>query len=243
MDRTLAGDERTMAMLWGLRTQPTRGPRPTLDLDQIAQAALDIADSEGIAAVSMQRVANGLDVTKMALYRYVASKTELVAAMIDLAIGPPPDLRHVKGAWRARLEEWARLLSGTWRDHPWIPGATMGRRVMGPNEVGWVEAAVAVLADTGLDGTEQMDSVLLISGHIRNTQSATMAGTQPWTTERALSPAVTELLHAYGDRFPALIAAAGAAGGASRDNGWRFGLDRILDGLELLITKRASAGS
>jgi hypothetical protein len=110
-------------------------------------------------------------------------------------------------------------------------------------EVGWPERAVGALAGTGLDGGEQMDAVFLLSGHIRNTQSATMAGTQPWTTERALSPAVTQLLHAYGDRFPALIAAAGAAGGASRDNGWRFGLDRILDGLELLITKRASAAS
>ncbi len=113
---------------------------------------------------------------------------------------------------------------------------------MGPKEVGWTECAVGALAGTGLDGAERMDAVFLLSGHIRNTQSASMAGTQPWTTERALSPAVTELLHAHRDRFPALIAAAGG-GGASGDNGWRFGLDRILDGLELLITQRASAPS
>lgn len=241
MDRTLAGDERTMAMLWGQRTQPTRGPRPTLDLDQIARAALDIADREGIAAVSMQRVAGDLDVTKMALYRYVASKTELVAAMIDRAIGPPPDLSEVEGGWRARLEEWARLLTGTWRDHPWIPGVTMGRRVMGPNEVGWVEAAVAVLADTGLDGTEQMDSVLLMSGHIRNTQSASSAGSFPWTADGRLSPTLADVFENQPERYPALTKAiASATGSGRREDPRDYGLRRILDGLELVIADRSA---
>ncbi|MGH3454348.1 MAG: TetR/AcrR family transcriptional regulator [Nocardioidaceae bacterium] len=241
MDRTLAGDERTMEMLWGQRTQPTRGPRPTLDLDRIAHAALDIADTEGLAAVSMQRVAGDLDVTKMALYRYVSSKTELLAAMIDLAVGPPPDLSHVEGGWRVRLEEWARQLSAAWRDHPWLPGATMGRRVMGPNEVGWVEAAVAALADTGLDGTEQMDSVLLMSGHIRNTQSAGSAGSFPWTADGRLSPTLADVFENQPERYPALTQAIAAASESGRREDPReYGLRRILDGLELVIAARSA---
>jgi AcrR family transcriptional regulator len=241
MDRTLAGDERTMEMLWGQRTQPTRGPRPTLDLDRIAQAALDIADTEGLAAVSMQRVAGDLDVTKMALYRYVSSKTELLAAMIDLAVGSPPDLSHVEGGWRVRIEEWARQLSAAWRDHPWLPGTTMGRRVMGPNEVGWVESAVAALADTGLDGTEQMDSVLLMSGHIRNTQSTSSAGSFPWTADGRLSPTLAEMFENQPERYPALTQAIAAASESGRREDPReYGLRRILDGLELVIAARSA---
>src|SRR6266540_5044405 len=211
-------------------------------VERIARAAIEIADADGFAAVSMQRVASHLGFTKMALYRYVADKAELLAIMIETAAGEPPDLGRVPGGWRPKLEEWAHRLRARWQRHRWLPAVTVGHRVMGPKEVGWTECAVGALADTPLDGPERMDAVFLLSGHIRNTQSASMAGTQPWTTERALSPAVTELLHAHRDRFPALIAAAGG-GGASGDNGWRFGLDRILDGLELLITQRASAPS
>jgi AcrR family transcriptional regulator len=230
-------------LLWGLRAPSSRGPKPALTVERIAQAAVEIADADGLAAVSMQRVASSVGFTKMALYRYVADKAELLALMIEAAAGEPPNLEGIPGGWRPKLEEWAHQLQARWQRHPWLPTITVGHRVMGPKEVGWTESAVAALAGTGLDGADRMDAVFLLSGHIRNTQSATMAGTQPWTTERTLSPAVTELLHAYGNRFPALIAAAGSAAGASPDNGWRFGLDRILDGLGSLITKRASAPS
>src|SRR6266542_4383005 len=207
----------SIELLWGLRTPPSRGPKPALTVERIAQAAIEIADADGVAAVSMQRVASRLGFTKMALYRYVADKAELLAIMIETAAGEPPDLGSIPGGWRPKLEAWARRLRARWQRHPWLPAVTVGNRVMGPKEVGWTECAVGALAGTGL------------------------AGPQPWTAERALSPAVSELLRAHGDRFPALIAAAGDAGGASRDNGWRFGLDRILDGLQLLITQRTSA--
>jgi AcrR family transcriptional regulator len=233
----------SVELLWGLRAQPSRGPKPALSVERIARAAIEIADADGFAAISMQRVASHLGFTKMALYRHVADKAELLAVMIETAAGEPPDLESIPGGWRPKLEEWAHRLRASWQRHRWLPAITVGLRVLVPMEVGGTECAVGALAGTGLDGAEQMDAVFLLSGHIRNTQSATMAGTQPWTTERALSPAVTELLHAYGDRFHALIAAAGSAAGASRDNGWRFGLDRILDGLELLIAKRASVAS
>lgn len=84
---------RTVELLWGLREPWTGGgPKPTLSIEQIARTAVDIADAEGFDAVTMQRVAGQLDYTKMALYRYVASKNELIAAMIEAAVGDPPDL-------------------------------------------------------------------------------------------------------------------------------------------------------
>ncbi|MPZ96948.1 MAG: TetR family transcriptional regulator [Propionibacteriales bacterium] len=220
----------TVELLWGLRVAPARGPKPALSVDRIASTAMTIADIEGLSAVSMQRVAGELDFTKMSLYRYVAGKAELVAAMIELAVDDPPDLDAVPGGWRAKIEEWARLLGNTWRLHPWLPWVTMGDRVMGPREVGWIESAVGVLAPTGLDRQEQMDAVLLLCGHIRNTQSTATAGTQPWDTEQQL-----ELLRDHGDRFPALTAVASDRSGSSPDNGREFGLRCILDGLELRI--------
>lgn len=229
-----------VALLWRLHDKPTRA-RPVLTLAGIADAAVEIADAEGMAAISMQRVAARLGVTKMALYRYVTSKAELIAVMTETAVGEPPDFSGTPGGWRAKLERWAELLRGTWQAHPWLPGATIGDRVMGPREIGWTEAAVAALADTGLAGPERMDAVFLLSGHVRNNQSS--AGTQPWTSQRRLSPLLDELSRDERNQFPALLAAAEAGKGAADDNGWSFGLQCILDGVELVITRRQDAAA
>src|SRR5262245_45380964 len=113
-------------LLWEQSARPARKPRVGLSLDRIARAGIEIADAEGIDAISMQRVAGELGFTKMSLYRYVASKAELLAVMIDLAVGEPPDLGSVSGGWRARLEEVIRQVTDIWRRHPWLPVVTVG---------------------------------------------------------------------------------------------------------------------
>jgi AcrR family transcriptional regulator len=208
----------------------------------IAEAAARIADQEGYPALSMQRVAAEVGVTKMALYRYVAGKSDLEAVMIEAAVGDPPDLAGVPGGWRARLEEFVRLLALAWRAHPWLPWVTVGDRVMGPRELGWVESAVGALDVTPLDGTERLDAVFVLFGHIRNTQSMSTAGTQPWTGDKRLTPVMHELLAANGERYPALhqVFTVGGSLAGSADNGREFGLCRLLDGLQMLIERRTS---
>jgi len=221
-------------LLWELGDQGRAVTRPTLTVPRIADAGIALADGAGMAAVSMQQVAGMLDVTKMALYRHVTNKAELVAVMIEIAVGEPPDLSAVPGGWRPKLTEWARLMRETWQQHPWLPAATVGDRAMGPREIGWTESAVAALEGTGLTGAQRMDAVFLVSGHIRNTRSASTAGTQPWNRDKRLRGQIA----AHGDRFPALVAATDDAADAAADGGWEFGLARIFDGLELLITGR-----
>jgi len=237
----------TTELLWQGRDLPTRGPKRTLDLDVIAETAVRIADAEGLAAVSMQRVAGELDVTKMALYRYVTGKAELTAIMIEAAVDTPPDLGAVPGGWRARVDEFARLLAAVWQLHPWLPWATIGERAMGPKEVGWTECAIAAFDGTPLDGAEKLDAAFVVFGHIRNTQSTATAGTQPWSAAdggRRLDTFLHELVPDYAARFPALTAAtaasaaAAAGNGGPGDNGRAFGLRCILDGLEVLIASR-----
>lgn len=236
-DDPAADHASSLELLWGTRERSNRGPKPALSIERIARTAIEIADAEGFGAISMQRVAGELDFTKMSLYRYVAGKAELIAVMVEAAVGEPPDLMVVPGGWRPRLEEWAHQMRATWQRHPWLPGATVGDRATGPREIGWTESAVAALADSGLDGRERMDAVFLVSGHIRNTHSVTMAGTQPWTTDRRLRPIITQRLREHGDRFQALIEATSSAEPSS-DNGFDFGLQRILDGLETFIARR-----
>lgn len=240
MTSEVFGDQADMVeLLWGQRARPSRGPKPALSVERIAAAAMAIADTEGLGAISMQRVASDLDFTKMSLYRYVAGKAELMAVMIELAVGDPPDLELVRGGWRPRVEYWAEQMWETWDRHPWLPGATIGDRIMGPKEVGWIEAAVGALAGIGLDGGEQIDTVFVLCGHIRNTQSMATSGTQPWTADRQFSPAMGELLQQYDDRFPALTAAIAGATDSPRDIGREYGLRRILDGVATVIASRS----
>ncbi|MDX3227578.1 TetR/AcrR family transcriptional regulator [Streptomyces sp. ME19-01-6] len=229
----------TVRLLWGPHAKPSRGPRPTLDLDRIARAGIEIADSEGLAGVSMQRVAAQLGVTKMALYRYVPGKAELVALMVEAAIGPYPAADAQHDGWRGQLEDWARCLLSVFLRHPWTLDATIGPRVMGPAELGWMERAVSALDGTGLSGAERMDAVVLLVGHVRGiTQQARAAG-PAGTPEAELSRVLADLMRAQGERFPALAAAlASAEQSGGQDQAWEFGLQRIMDGLAVLIDQR-----
>src|ERR1700749_1723014 len=113
-------------LLWDGPPPRTRGPKAALTLDRIADAAIAIADAEGLDAVSMQRVAADLGYTKMSLYRYLPGKSELVAAMVERALGEAPDLDGQ--GWRAGLTTWARTLLETMAGHAWAQDATTGAR-------------------------------------------------------------------------------------------------------------------
>ena len=223
----------TVDLLWGRRVGPTRGPKPALTIARIAEVAVAVADAEGLEAVSMQRVAESLDFTKMSLYRYVAGKAELVAAMTEHAVGEPPDLSRVRGGWRPRLERWAKLLSTSWEQHPWLPGVTVGQRVIGPRETGWTEALVAALDDTPLTPAERMDVVSVLSGHLRNTQAIEVAGSQPWHQTRQ-----TSLVQEHAERFPSLAEITRHRARSPRQTR-EFGLQCLLDGVELRISQRS----
>ncbi|MEV0027243.1 TetR/AcrR family transcriptional regulator [Streptomyces atroolivaceus] len=227
-------------LLWGPHPKPARGPRPKFDLDRIARAGIEIADSEGLAEVSMQRVAAQLGVTKMALYRYVPGKAELVALMVDAAIGPYPEVETWRGGWREQLEEWARQLLTVFRQHPWALDATIGPRIPGPGELSWLEQAISALDGTGLSGAERMDAAVLLVGHVRGiTQQARAAG-PAGNPEAQLGTILGDLMQTHGARFPAITGAlASAAQSDGQDQAWEFGLQRILDGLAALIDKRA----
>ncbi|MFI5531600.1 TetR/AcrR family transcriptional regulator [Kitasatospora sp. NPDC051853] len=222
-------------LLWGPPPTATRGPKAALSLEQIARAGIAIADADGLAAVSMQRVAGALDYTKMALYRYVPGKAELVALMAELAIGAPPE--GGSPGWRAALTAWTHGLAEVFAAHPWLLEATLGPRVLGPAELGWMERAVAALDGTPLTGAERLDTVAVLAGHVRSLAQQTRAadGESP---EARLAAAVGSLVEGHRERFPASAAAMASVRPEQRDAALDFGLERFLDGLAVLIDGR-----
>src|ERR1035441_10483471 len=102
----------------GVRDRPHTGPKPTLSLERIVQAAVHIAVTEGLGAVSMSRVATELGGATMSLYRYVAANDELLALMVDAAYGPPPGTPGPGERWREGLSRWASAMRAAAHGQP-----------------------------------------------------------------------------------------------------------------------------
>jgi hypothetical protein len=159
--------------------------------------------------------------------------------MIDVAGEPVPDLNAVARGWRPRLAEWTRRCSAIYGNHPWFLQATIRpRRIMGPNELGWLNAALHVLRNTGLTAREQHEAFLLLIGHVRRNAEFTAGSSRGPSTESWLSE-TTKLSGQFRDSYPALVAVVeSGAFSQPSDDGLEFGLTCILNGIESIIRKR-----
>jgi len=230
----------TVDLLWAGPKPRTRGPKPAHSLEEVLDAAIGLADREGLGAVSMQRLAEELGFTKMALYRYVPGRPELVAAMTDRGLGPPPADPGL--GWRKGLEAWALAAFETFIAHPWGLEATTGPRVLGPNEADWTEAGLKLLAGLPLRGADRLDVLAVTISHMRAmAQQAAGAGSGAARGD-GNEALLTAGIRLHADRFPEFaraVAETAADGGA--DNGLSFGLNCIFDGVALRIGEAGHA--
>lgn len=241
---------RSLALLWGIASKPGRSG---LTVRSIVTAAIEVADAEGLDAVSMRRIAERLNVGTMSLYTHVPGKTELTDLMIDTTCGQLYDSvdgpSQVPGGWRAALEFIAQRNWELYQAHPWLLHITSGRPVLGPNVTLKYEAELRPLDGIGLTDVE-MDSVLtLVLTHVEGTaraqvnmvraqQDSGVTDAQWW---EANAPLLEKVIDAK--RFPVSSRVGEAAGqeyqaAASPVHAFRFGLARILDGVADLIATR-----
>ncbi|MEU4443827.1 TetR/AcrR family transcriptional regulator [Actinosynnema sp. NPDC050801] len=237
---------RTLAVLW--RTTG-RTARTDLDVDRIVTTAIDLADTEGLDALSMRRVARELRVGTMSLYTHVPGKAELLDAMVDTVHGETPRPADVPGGWRGRLARIARDNLDLHLRHPWLLHVVTHRAVLGPHVTAKYDYELGAVDGIGLTDTE-MDSVLtLVLAHVRAAariavdaahvrRSTGLTDEQWW---RAAAPVLAKVLDPA--RYPTAArvgAAAGAAHGAVHDaeHAFTFGLERVLDGIDTLVRSR-----
>jgi AcrR family transcriptional regulator len=233
-----------VAAAWGMRGRPGKGTKSGLTLDRVVQAGIKVAVADGLGAVSMARVAAEVGSSAMALYRYVASKDELLDLMVDAAIGTPPALEG--SDWRAGLETWAWAERETFRRNPWALRVPISGPPATPNNLAWMEAGLGCLRETRLTPSEKISVILLLSGYVRNeallnsdmTAAQTASGSTDDDMMSAYSAMLKQLLRP--PHFPELRAVI-AAGVLDKADGptaeFVFGLQRILDGIGLLITR------
>ena len=250
---------RTMELLWGVppaAEATPRGPKPGITVDDIVAAATDIADTEGFDAVSMRSVGERLGRTAMALYTYVPSKAELVDLMLDRVLRELDITYDVANGWRAAARRWALDLWDFYLRHPWVHQISLARPVLGPGSYLTMERPAELFASTDLNAADVMKIVGTVSGfvagmtrQIAELREATRAVGQTemdwWTTQSEL---IAELVPDVDARFPRL-AAANAEGAFDFEheperyleqearNGFEFGLERLLDGIEAYLSR------
>lgn len=234
---------------WGLRERPRKGPKRELSLERIVGAAVKVAATDGLAAVSMSRVAADLGASTMSLYRYVAAKDELLALMVDAAYGAPPAASEPDKGWRAGLARWAWAERAVLNRHRWVLSLPITGPPTTPNQIAWLEAGLNDLRGTGLAESEKLSVILLLDGYVR--YSTTLAADVDAAFQASGSTA-QEAMSAYGrllaklteaKRYPALhaVIAAGVFDEPDDPDGdFVFGLERVLDGIDALMRTRAS---
>jgi len=150
--------------IWSLPERGERGPKPRHSRTEIAAAAIRIADTEGIAAVTMRRIAADLGTGTMSLYNYVPAKEHLVQLMADQAAGEYDYPRSPPQDSRAAIADLARQGRDIARRHPWLPAVMHRPPPMGPGTVRYIDYFLGLLAGSGLDAAAKMEIIAIING-------------------------------------------------------------------------------
>ncbi|MGW2152865.1 TetR/AcrR family transcriptional regulator [Nonomuraea sp. NPDC001699] len=243
---------RSLALLWRTSERASRKGKPELGVGRIVRAAIDVADAEGLQALSMRRVAEKLGVGTMSLYTYVPGKPELLDVMLDTVYGETARPEDVPGGWRDRLELIARENFALYLRHPWLLQVASSRPVLGPNVTAKYDYELRAIDGIGLTDLE-MDSVItLVTGFVHGTARGAVEAAQAESltgmTDQQWWAAHAPFLSRISDPilFPTASRVGQAAGEElqapySPEHAFEFGLQRVLDGVEVLVNSRSSA--
>jgi AcrR family transcriptional regulator len=232
-------------LVWERPEPPARSAPTPLSRERIVRAAIGIADAEGLAAVSLRKVAAALEAGPMRLYGYVSAKDELLELMVDAVYGEMASARPAGGDLRAALKSIADRTKAAAHRHPWFTELLSGRPHLGPNALEHLEASLAAL--TRSPGFENIDAAMLayrtvnayVVGALQLQASELRAEADSGMNEpewqASAAPYIFRLIET--GRFPCLAAVVRDSTNPSPDVLFDQGLDRVLDGIAAGRTK------
>lgn len=246
----MAGDpDRTLGLLWRVPQARRRGPRQGLSIDEVIDAAIRLADDEGIAALTIRGVADAVGVAPMTLYTYIPGKAELLDLMLDAVYARMPRSDTGGRPWRTRLTAVAEENRELFTAHPWATTISTSRPPLGPGQMAKYDHELRALDGLGLSDVEldaALDHLLsFVRAHARDTAAALAVRTdsrmddEQWWALNA--PLLARVLDA--SAYPTAVRVGSAAGSAhgsawAPEHAWSFGLATLLDGLAALVERR-----
>ena len=221
-------------------------PSRKLDYPSIVRAAVEIANQDGLEALSMRKVASRLEAGAMSLYRYVADKGELLDLILDSAYGEIPLPHQSSGDWRRDIGQVARDTRKVLKEHPWLAPLVTMRPTLGPNYLRWFEV---LLDTTSAPGRELRTQVRMIGtvwayvtgfvGYEVGERETNRRHNLTEERKRELAAPYVEQVLSTG-RFPHLKAFIQAGVHPPTDRDFEFGLGVILAGFRVAAQGDAS---
>lgn len=249
------GVSRTLALAWGLAAAPQRGPKRELSLERIVDAAIEIADAEGLGAVTMQRVAQTFEFSTMALYRYVATKDDLHQLMLDTAMSR--SLEPISAAdWQSGSRELLRGLVSGYRRHPWTLDIPLNSDIhLMPGQIRAADMGLRAMQQLRAPAETKLGILMLLSAFARGhaeVEREVLAGMEVGAETRALIeeavaaaeyPVVAALVREgiyFGDgpgdaADAAAVRTAPESAEAEADAILEFGAQVLIEGLEAVL--------
>ena len=200
--------------IWTRPVRGARGPQPEHTRDQIAAAAITLADAGGLPAASMRAIAAALGTSGGTLYRYLSSRDDLLDLMLDAALAELPDSRaSLQTDWLDEVVALATEVLALYRRHPWLLAVDLPARTLGPHGLDYFDRCLAILTPVEAGTVTKMEAIAMITGvvslFVRNEAGARSRSVSPAQLFAAATP----------ERHPHLVAALSqpgppAAGGA-----------------------------
>jgi AcrR family transcriptional regulator len=223
--------------IWARPTPVPRRRDRGLSRDRIVKTAIQLADAEGIDAVTMRAIAQKLRTGAMSLYWHVGSKDDLMDLMRDAVVGEFERIEHPSGDWRADLTALATDSRDAFLRHPWLTSVVGGRPTLGPNFLRHAELSLGVVSHLDADATTQLAIVFAVDDYVRGfvtRELEEIGGPQGGADDRewqeSVAPYMREILES-GD-YPHLAAMiAGRGYEIDSDTRFSFGLQCLLDGI------------
>ncbi len=221
--------------MYGVPTETQRGTVTTRE--EVARAALELADRDGIDALSMRRLAEALGVGTMTLYGYFRSKSELLNGVVDAAVDDREEL-PTRGPWRECLREVVLTARRSMLRHPSLVEIRMRQPVLRPEALRFAETTMTILTGAGMERAEAARSFRLLFTFVFGYAALSPEGAE----EEAARSARAALASLPPADYPALTTAVDEAAAAmGGEETFAFGLELILDGIAARIGRPPAA--
>ncbi|PCC72937.1 transcriptional regulator, TetR family [Nannocystis exedens] len=220
------------------RGKPAR--REPLSRERVLRAAVELADEEGLAALSMRRLAQALGVEAMSLYNHVESKDDVLDGMVDLVVGEI-EAPEVGGDWKAAIRRRAVSAHAVLLRHRWAPQLVVSRLNIGPAMRRYVDATLGCLHAAGFSYALADRAWNAIDSHIYGFTLQEL--NFPLAPGEYAAAAQQFLPLIPPEQYPHMHALSQLVIAGKHDGlqDFTFGLDLLLDGLERLLGEQGAA--